>query len=41
MINEGGSIIENAGLAGVPVPKVLVTSIDILKKRSEENEVAS
>lgn len=35
MANELISIIENAGLMGVPLPKVLVNAVDILQKRSE------
>ena len=34
--NETISIIENAGLMGVPVPKVLVEAVDVLKRRAEE-----
>jgi len=30
--NEGLSIVENAGLMGVPVPKVLLDSIEVLRK---------
>ena len=33
--NEVISIIENAGLMGVPVPAILVNSIEILKKRAD------
>lgn len=33
--NEGLSIIENAGLMGVPFPEKIKTAIDILKKDSE------
>ena len=33
--NEALSIIENAGLMGLPVPKFIVNAIDILKKKSE------
>lgn len=33
--NETISIIENAGLMGVPVPPVIVQAIEVLKKRSE------
>lgn len=33
--NEALSIIENAGLMGLPVPKFLQNAIDILKKKSE------
>ena len=36
--NETISIIENAGLMGVPVPKVLVEAVDVLKRRAEKNE---
>lgn len=36
--NEIISIIENAGLMGVPIPKVILDAIDILKRRSEEEE---
>ncbi len=31
------SICENAGLMGVPLPKILTKAIDILKNRSEED----
>jgi toxin secretion/phage lysis holin len=33
--NEALSIIENAGLMGLPVPKFIVNAIDILRKKSE------
>ena len=33
--NEALSIIENAGLMGLPVPKFITNAIDILKKKSE------
>ena len=37
--NETISIIENAGLMGVPIPSVLVKAIDVLKeKASDKNE---
>ena len=36
--NEVISIVENAGLMGVPLPKVITKAIDILKNRSEDNE---
>lgn len=35
MANELISIVENAGLMGVPLPDVLVRAIDILKKKAE------
>lgn len=34
--NETISIIENAGLMGVPIPKALIKAIDILKEKSDE-----
>ncbi len=33
--NETISIVENAGLMGVPVPPVIVQAIEVLKKKSE------
>ena len=42
VVNETLSIIENAGLMGVPIPSVIVKDIEVLKKRSEvevEDEV--
>lgn len=39
IVNELLSIIENAGLMGVPIPKILANAIEILKSKSgEENE---
>jgi toxin secretion/phage lysis holin len=35
--NELISITENAGLLGLPIPKVIMNIIEILKKKSEEN----
>ncbi len=32
------SIIENAGLMGVPIPKVITSVIDVLKKKAGEQE---
>jgi len=34
--NEAISIIENAGLMGLPIPKIIMNSIEVLKKRVEE-----
>lgn len=31
IVNEGISIIENAGLMGIPMPKILTNAIDVLK----------
>lgn len=36
--NETLSIIENLGLMGVPIPKVIMNAIEVLKKRGEETE---
>lgn len=33
--NELLSIVENAGLMGLPIPKVITNAIDILKKKSD------
>lgn len=38
IVNELLSIIENAGLMGVPIPKILVNAIDILKSKSGEDD---
>lgn len=37
--NETISIIENAGLMGVPIPAVIVKAIEVLKKQSESEDV--
>lgn len=37
-VNELISITENAGLMGVPLPKVIKKAIDVLNERSEDNE---
>ncbi len=36
VLNETISIIENAGLMGVPIPPVLTKAIDLLARKSEE-----
>ena len=36
IVNETLSSIENAGLMGIPVPKVLAKAIEVLKKKAEE-----
>lgn len=39
IVNETISIIENAGLMGIPIPKVITGAIEILKKKgSDKNE---
>ena len=35
ILTEAGSIIENAGLMGVPIPAVVAKAIDILKQKAE------
>ena len=37
--NEAISIIENAGLMGIPIPGVITKAIDVLKKNSDEKAV--
>ena len=36
--NESISIVENAGLMGIPIPAILVKAIDVLKKRAESED---
>ena len=36
--NETLSIIENAGLMGVPIPSVIMRSIEVLKSKAKEQE---
>ena len=38
MVNELLSIIENAGLMGIPIPAVITNAIDILKKGAIDHE---
>lgn len=40
MCNELLSIVENAGLMGIPIPAVITNAIDILKKKGNENKTA-
>ena len=35
IINEALSVVENAGLMGVPLPEVIIKAIDVLKKKKE------
>lgn len=37
--NETLSIIENAGLMGLPIPAVITKAIEVLKKKAESEEV--
>lgn len=36
--NEALSLLENAGLMGIPIPKVLLRSIDVLKGKSDSED---
>lgn len=36
--NELISLVENAGLMGVPLPEVIIKAIDILQKKNEEDK---
>ena len=38
IINESFSIIENAGLMGIPMPAVITNAIDILKNKKDGDE---
>lgn len=38
VVNEAMSIIENIGLMGIPVPKVLMRAIEVLKDKSEKED---
>lgn len=38
IVNETISIIENAGLMGLPLPAVIVKAIEVLKQKSEPEE---
>lgn len=35
IVNELISIVENAGLMGIPIPKILIKAIEILKEKGE------
>ena len=35
IVNETISIIENAGLMGIPIPAVIIKAIEVLKNRAE------
>lgn len=36
LVNESMSILENAGLMGIPIPNVLKKALDVLQKKKEE-----
>ena len=37
--NEGISIVENAGLMGVPLPAIITNALEVLKKQEENSKV--
>ena len=39
VINEAISIVENAGLMGIPIPSILKKAIDVLQTKAEKGEV--
>ncbi len=38
-INEAVSVIENVGLMGLPIPKVITKAIEILRKKDDEQDL--
>ena len=38
VVNEAVSILENAGLMGVPIPPALARAVEVLRRRSEEED---
>lgn len=40
-VDEGISIIENAGLMGIPLPEFLINALDMLKKTNKNKEEAA
>lgn len=38
IVNETISIVENAGLMGLPIPKVMTNAIELLKNKAKEKE---
>ena len=38
LTNEGMSILENAGLMGIPIPAVIQNALEVLRKKEETNE---
>lgn len=39
MVNELFSIVENAGLMGIPLPKIIIRAIEVLQSRADEAKV--
>ena len=40
VVNETLSIIENAGLMGVPIPSAITKAIEMLREKSDEGDIA-
>ena len=40
MVNELFSIVENAGLMGIPLPKIIIRAIDVLQSKADNAEIA-
>lgn len=40
MVNELFSIVENAGLMGIPLPKIIIRAIDVLQSRADNAVIA-
>ncbi|MGI5894899.1 MAG: phage holin family protein [Candidatus Merdivicinus sp.] len=38
MVNEAISILENASLLGIPLPKILISALEVLKEKCGEKE---
>jgi toxin secretion/phage lysis holin len=38
IVNEGVSIIEKAGIMGIPIPNIIKKSIELLKQKEDANE---
>ena len=38
IINEAISVVENAGIMGLPLPQAITGTIDVLKRRDEDDE---
>jgi phage-related holin len=39
MVNELFSIVENAGLMGIPLPKIIIRAIEVLQSRADEAKI--
>lgn len=39
IVNETLSIIENAGLMGIPIPAIILKAVEVLKKKAESEDI--